>query len=331
VHIILNARRIGGNLRKDNLKNHYGKQGAYMRLEIISRYPDGETKSLPLLFVHGSFAGAEIWDEYFLPYFAAQGYQVHALSLRGHGASEGREHLPWWGLADYVADLKHSVQKLPRAPVLIGHSMGGMVVQKYLESQPAAGAVLMASVPPHGLLPSLLGMAVGNPPLLYQILLLQSLGPRFITLDVLRRALFSDNTPDAQLLAYVRMLQAESHRVTWDMLGLNPLRLNGKPRIPMLVIGAGQDAFISTSLVRETARYYGADSVSFPDLAHAMMLEANWRQVADYLLDWLDKCFSTIVSSLLPRERLGRGENRPAEEVRSQTPSRSPPSSQTPS
>ena len=58
-----------------------------MQLELISRYPATEPKSVPLLFVHGSFTGAGVWDAHFLPYFAAQGYAVHAISLRGHGAS----------------------------------------------------------------------------------------------------------------------------------------------------------------------------------------------------------------------------------------------------
>jgi pimeloyl-ACP methyl ester carboxylesterase len=264
-----------------------------MHLEIISRYPEAETRPVPLLFVHGSFVGAAVWDTYFLPYFAQCGYQAHAFSLRGHGASEGREKLRWWRLDDYVADLKHTVRRLERLPVLIGHSLGGMVVQKYLESDPAAGAVLMASVPPHGLLPAMWGMAVGNPQLLHQILVLQSLGPRFVSLEVIRRALFSANTPDAELRAYVHMLQDESHWVTLDLLGLNPLRLRNKPRVPMLVMGAGQDAFISAGLVAETAQYYGADAVSFPDLAHAMMLETGWKEAADYLLYWLERSFNS--------------------------------------
>ena len=260
-----------------------------MHLELISRYPATETKSVPLLFVHGAFAGAAIWDKYFLPYFAQHGYPAHAVSLRGHGASPGRDQLRWWSLDDYVADLKQAVQSVERLPVLIGHSMGGMVVQKYLESATAAGMVLMASVPPQGLLPTVWRMTVANPSLLYQFTLLQYFGPRFVPLAALRQALFSEDTPDALLMSYLSLLQGESQRVSLDMLGLSPLRLNGKPELPVLVMGAGQDAFVSTGSVMETARYYGAESVTFPDLAHAMMLEGKWRQVADHLLHWLNR------------------------------------------
>ena len=86
--------------------------------------------------MHGSFSDARVWDENFLPYFARRGYAAHAVSLRGHGRSEGHQHLHTWRLSDYVADLTQAVATLPAPPVLIGHSMGGMVLQKYLETIP---------------------------------------------------------------------------------------------------------------------------------------------------------------------------------------------------
>ncbi len=261
---------------------------APLQLDIISRYPNAEAKPTPLLFVHGSFAGAEIWDEYFLSYFADQGYQAHAVSLRGHGASAGRSGLRWWRLADYVADLKQAVTTLAQTPVLIGHSLGGMVVQKYLERHPASGAVLMASVPPHGLLPSLAGMMASNPLLLHQLGLIQWFGPGTASIQVMRKALFSDHTPDATVMNYIRLFQGESQHVSLDMLGLDPLRPQRDLDIPLLVMGAEHDAFISAHLVEMTALYYRTRAVIFPKMAHAMMLEEKWEPVAEHLLGWLD-------------------------------------------
>ncbi|HYQ91165.1 MAG TPA: alpha/beta hydrolase [Candidatus Competibacteraceae bacterium] len=263
-----------------------------MQLEFISRYPATEHKTVPLLFVHGSFTGAGVWDAHFLPYFAAQGYAAHALSLRGHGASAGRERLFGWSLADYVADLTYAIRRLECLPVLIGHSMGGMVVQKYLESRRVPAVVLMASVPPHGLLPSYWGMVAGNPLLLSRIALFQALGPRFANLELMRQALFSEDTPDAWLQRHFHLLQRESQRVCLDMLGLDPLRLKRDHSLPMLVMAAGRDAFFSTGLMQDMARYYRADLALFPDLAHAMMLEMNWQQAAEYLLYWLGVRFA---------------------------------------
>ena len=100
-----------------------------VKLEIISRYPENHTQTIPLLFVHGAFMGAWVWEEYILPYMAQHGYEAHAVSLRGHGQSEGRERLTGFGLDEYVEDIEQAVEKIGSSPVLIGHSMGGAVVQ----------------------------------------------------------------------------------------------------------------------------------------------------------------------------------------------------------
>src|SRR4026207_1083164 len=104
-----------------------------MKLEIISRYPSGGKHSTPLLFIHGALHGAWCWDFHFLVSSAQHGFAAHAVNLRGHGSSEGHERLRWTRIADYVEDLKNAARQLPSPPVLIGHSMGSFIIQKYLE------------------------------------------------------------------------------------------------------------------------------------------------------------------------------------------------------
>jgi pimeloyl-ACP methyl ester carboxylesterase len=250
-----------------------------MYLDLVSRHPQTASKSPPLLFVHGSFTDAQVWDIYFLPFFANQGYEAHAISLRGHGRSEGRQQLHTWRLADYVADLAYAVTKLSRPPVVIGHSMGGMVVQKYLEASPQlAGVVLMASVPPQGLLASNLHMAIRYPFLFQQMVMFSLFGPSYGSIDMMRRLLFSADMPTAKLYQF------------FDYMGLNPLHLKPQEvKIPVLVLGAQRDVFISPALIKDTARFYSADDHIFSNMAHAMMLEANWHEVASYLRDWMMK------------------------------------------
>ena len=43
----------------------------------------------PLLFVHGAYCAAWVWEEYFLPWFAQRGWNATAISLEGHGDSRG--------------------------------------------------------------------------------------------------------------------------------------------------------------------------------------------------------------------------------------------------
>jgi predicted ATP-grasp superfamily ATP-dependent carboligase len=53
------------------------------------------------------------------------------------------------------------------------------------------------------------------------------------------------------------------------------------------LLGAQHDVFVSPALVQETARVYRTEARIFPNMAHAMMLEARWQEVADALLAWL--------------------------------------------
>ena len=106
----------------------------------------------PLLFVHGGYTNARCWEHNFIPYFQQKGYDCHALDLSGHGASGGHERLHDFGIKDYARDVAHAVAELPARPVLIGHSMGTLVLRSYLSGAPdaAAGVALLSPVPPTG-------------------------------------------------------------------------------------------------------------------------------------------------------------------------------------
>ena len=122
-----------------------------MELELIHEPPKVTPKTTPLLFVHGKWHAAWCWQEHFLPYFAGKGYDCYALSLRGHAGSDGHEGLPWTSIADYVVDVAQVAGSLEKPPVVIGHSMGGFITQKYLEKHAAPAAVLLTPIPPFGL------------------------------------------------------------------------------------------------------------------------------------------------------------------------------------
>ena len=102
---------------------------------VIHHHPAHQPSARPpLLFVHGGYSNAALWGVRFIPYFQDLGYDCYALELSGHGSHPAdRTHLDDFGLDDYVADLAAAVAGLPAAPVLIGHSMGSLVSQRFLE------------------------------------------------------------------------------------------------------------------------------------------------------------------------------------------------------
>ncbi|MCJ7686429.1 MAG: alpha/beta hydrolase, partial [Desulfobacteraceae bacterium] len=162
-----------------------------MKLEIISRKPKGVSRKVPILFIHGAWHGAWCWEKNFMPYFAENGYTSYALSLRGHGDSERPAHFRWMRIADYVEDVAQVVDQLPEKPVMVGHSMGGLVVQKYLEEHTAPAAVLLASVPVKGVFRTTLRIALRHPLAFLKANLTWSLYPIIGKPKLTREAFFS--------------------------------------------------------------------------------------------------------------------------------------------
>lgn len=257
-----------------------------MKLEIIKEDPVSPVRFTPILFVHGMSHAAWCWAEHFLPYFARHGYVSHALSLRGHGGSEGRERLRWTSLNEYVSDVAQAAARMERPPVLVGHSMGGMVVQKYLQSHAAPAAVLLASAPPQGVLQSTLRVALRHPLVFMKANLMMSMFPLVSAPPLVREALFSADMPEDKVMSYSSRLQDESYRAYLDMMGLSLPRPE-RVKTPILVMGAAADRLISPHEVEATARAYHTQAEVFPDMAHDMMLEARWQTVADRILEWL--------------------------------------------
>jgi len=256
-------------------------------LEVISHRTANAGATQPLLFVHGAFAGAWCWDEYFLPWFAARGHDAHAVSVRGHGGSAGRDALDGHSIADYVDDVIRVAETFDRPPLLIGHSMGGFIVQKYLERETPAGAVLMASVPPRGLAGPGLSLAVWNPVAAFSIGAAQSLGGRWGAPDVMQDALFSSALDAGRAFGYLARMGPESTRAMLDMYGGDLPDPGSAAGCPMLVLGAAEDGLIPSAFVRATARGYGAPLRVLDGVGHVMMLDAAWESVAECVLDWM--------------------------------------------
>ena len=257
-----------------------------MKLEVISKHPRESRHPTPLLFIHGMLHGAWCWDVHFLDYFAQQGFAAHAVNLRGHGSSDGRDKLRWTRIADFVDDVASAVRELPSPPVLIGHSMGGFVIQKYLEDHEAAGAVLLSSPPPVGLLGTALRIARRRPFVFARVNLTLSLQPVIATPQLAREAFFSADFPDEQLRVYWQLMEDESYMAFLDMVALDlPKPVKGKT--PLLILGAARDNMLKPSDIEATARAYDTQSEIIPDVAHNSMLELRWQSVAERILVWL--------------------------------------------
>ncbi|GCF07144.1 alpha/beta hydrolase [Dictyobacter arantiisoli] len=258
------------------------------QLEFVAYEPETSTETPPLLFVHGGSHAAWCWREHFLPYFAAAGFPSYALSFRGHGESSGYEQVASYVLDDYVEDVLQILTKIQQAPVLIGHSLGGAVVQKVWQQHPdkLKAVVLMASSPPDGMTLEWLKVLFKRFKAIYQMNLF-NLGKIEHFPARARDLFFSSDLPVEQKEQYTNLLQRESIKAGQAMIQktIDPRSMD--TTIPLLVLGSRKDQFLSERVAQKVARTYKVTPVIFDTLCHDMMLDTQWPIVAEAILKFL--------------------------------------------
>ena len=243
----------------------------------------------PVLLIHGAWHGKWCYERYFTDYLQEQGFDVHAIDLPEHGekfTSVGNQR--WLKVSDYVAAIADYVSTMAVPPVLVGHSMGGFVVQNYLAQQnPAAGGVLLASIPPQGVLRTTLNIARHHPIRFLKTNLTMSLAPLVDGKELVRQNFFSAEITPSDLQTYYEQIHGESYRAFLDMLLFDRPKTENVTA-PMLVMGAENDTIFTVDEVKATAAAYQTNAIIFKNMAHDMMLEPGWQQVADHIVTWID-------------------------------------------
>ena len=254
-------------------------------VEIIDKGSATGAHPAPLPFVHGGYHAAWCWNENFLDFFADKGYRAVALSLRGHGASALSQPLNSCSIADYVDDVRCAAEQLGSEPVLIGHSMGCFVVQKYLETYGVRAAVLMAPATPQGVRLSVMRMFRRHPWLFLRATTSGKSADLVNTSAMAREYLFCARTPEPIVKSCAARMENESARAGLDQMMM--IRFPDAPPMPLLVLSAEEDGMRTNREVSATARTYRTTAEFFPNMGHNMMLEPGWRDVADRISDWL--------------------------------------------
>lgn len=256
-------------------------------LEVIETGSRSEAHPVPLLFVHGSGHGAWSWEDHFLGFFAERGYATAALNLRGHGGSPTEKPLRKCSIGDYVDDVAEVADGMPKRPVVIGHSMGGYVVQKYLESHEAPAGVLLASLPPGGSTAMTLRRMRRHPWLALKSTFTGRQLPGLTPLPLAKEAFFSPKTPEDIVSRCSARLQEESAKALVDTMSWKGIDVT-RVKAPLLVMGGVADGGVSVKEVRATALAYRTEAVLFPDMGHDLMLEPGWRTVGERIAGWLE-------------------------------------------
>ena len=259
------------------------------KIHSIHRPPQKRSNKPPLLFIHGGYVNAGCWDLHFLPYFAAQGYDCHAIDLSGHGLSEGRDCLDYFGLQDYIEDAASAVAGFDRPPIVIGHSMGSAIVEELVLQTTVEAAILLSPVPTIGTIGAVMRLSCSYPQFFVEILRLSRLEITESNLLLMRNIYFSPNMPPKDLLTYTHMIQEESQRAVTELMTLAWKLRPQRPKLPVLVMGGELDLLFPPSLLPFVARRWQADLEIVPDTGHVLMLDVKWETAAQQMLSWLKK------------------------------------------
>lgn len=252
-----------------------------MFIETIHTKSSSPAKGTVVL-LHGVCFGAWYWENNFQPWFAAHGYDAVAVSYRNHGKSESKGSLRWRTINEYIEDIHSVVATIKDDVYLIGHSMGGFLVQHYLQKHPSPKihkAVLLCTVPASGIGSATWQVIKAYPFSFLHALFTFSFKPVFNTYPKAKRLMFANHFPDDELQPIVARMQDESFRAYLDMMLLN-FPSTKSTGVPLLMIGGENDFLVRPSSLKKNAKQLDAELVLMKG-AHNINMEKGWERVAE--------------------------------------------------
>ena len=245
----------------------------------------------PIVFIHGMWCGPEVFDHY-RDFFAAEGFTCYAPPLRHHDKADNRDELPGTiGLLDYARDLELFIRTLPAKPILIGHSMGGLLVQMLCARGLAEKAVLLCPASPAGIHALTLSVVRSFFAVMSRWGFWKK--PNKLSPAAAKYALFNQ-MPQEQIPAAMAAMRYESGRAAaeigfWLVDPGKASAVNAElVTLPMLVVSGLNDRITPAKVHRKIAARYGAEYRGYPHHAHWLIAEPGWEKIAQDILHWLD-------------------------------------------
>jgi len=273
-----------------------------------------------IVMIHGMWGGGWNWENY-QKFFEGKGYHCLTPTLRFHDVDPKAPPHPQLGttsLLDYAEDLEKEIGKLDTLPILMGHSMGGLLAQILGSRGLAKALVLLAPASPHGIMalkPSVIrsfwsGLTKWG---FWRKPMRQTFAEAvYSTMHLL--------TAEEQKRLFDRYVY-ESGRAAYE-IGFWFLDRKGAAKVdasrvtcPVLVIAGAQDRISPASVTRKVAEKYKAVSTyrELPNHAHWLIVEPSWQEITEYISDWLNQVLAKAGENVTNKERSKRRDKRGAE------------------
>lgn len=247
-----------------------------------------------LFMVHGMWGGSWCWDNY-VQFFEQKGYDCRTPTLRHHDMDPDDNPLPELGrtsLLDYVADLEHELDQLDDEPIIIGHSMGSLLVQLLGERRRGKLLILLAPTAPHGIL-SLRWSVIRT---FFSVLFRWGFWKRPMkpTFEESTYSILNNLSNKRQKEVYEKFVY-ESGQAACE-IGFSDLDPNkassvdeSKIKVPMLLLNGSLDKITPPSISRKVAQKYSdvAEYREYPEHAHYLVGEDGWEEICEDIHQWI--------------------------------------------
>jgi pimeloyl-ACP methyl ester carboxylesterase len=254
-------------------------------------------KTKSIVFIHGMYMTALCW-EHWLDYFQAKGYECVAPAWPGRDQSVEvlrKSHpdaqLGQLKLRQVVEHYERIIRGMNEKPILIGHSMGGLVVQILLQREAGSAGVAIDSAPPQGVITPSWAFLKSNWPHINPFVSKNQ--PIQMTLERFQYAFVNGLPLAEQQAAYERYAVPESRQVPAESLTSVAAIDFRKAHAPLLLIAGSNDHLIPAALNRINFEKYKrspsrTDFKEFPGRAHFIIGQEHWQEVAEAVSAWLD-------------------------------------------
>lgn len=253
-----------------------------------------QTKTI--VFIHGLFVNNTSWKQW-KSYFEAKGFTVHTPANPGHDGdpAELKKHthpqLTQSGFKDVVMNIANLIDTLPEKPIIVGHSLAGLVVQKLIEMDKAVAGISIDGAPPKNVLAPWPTIKVVWPVVNF----FKGNSPFLGSKEWYHHAFFNNYSKQESDKLYETVAVPESRKVARDTLLTSFAKVDfKKPHQPLLFIGGENDNIFSSRFTQRIAGSYKdknsiTDFKEFAKRSHFLCGEEGWEEIADYILNWIEK------------------------------------------
>lgn len=251
-----------------------------------------DTKTI--VFIHGLFQNPLAWVEW-KKYFETKGYTCYTPAYPYHDGNpavlrkKSDLKLATLTFGEVIDSLVIFIDKLPEKPILIGHSMGGLAVQKLIAMDKGVAGVCIDAAPPKGIFSLKWSFLKANLPTVNP---LKGNSVCLPTVKWFHYAFCNEMTMEQTEIEFNKFVVPESRNIPRSSTKKDGYIDFKKPHSPLLFIAGEKDHIIPSTLNRKNFNAYKdsnsrKDFKEFAGRTHYICGQQNWQEIADYILSWI--------------------------------------------